>query len=142
MKRPASNTSFVELHVPDFNVVKRFYGELGYQVRWEEPAKGAEGYLVLQLEGNILAFWPGTESVYDHAFFKKFPKETPRGYGVEIVVSVTNLGELYERASQLKSVVAELQTRPWGLKDFRIKDPLGYYVRFTEPDNILEATNE
>lgn len=142
MKRPASNTSLVELHVPDFKVVKHFYGELGYQVRWEEPAKGTEGYLVLQLEGNILAFWPGTESVYGHAFFKQFPKETPRGYGVEIVTFVTNLDELYKRANKLESVVEELQTRPWGLKDFRIKDPHGYYLRFTEPDNILEATNE
>jgi hypothetical protein len=25
----------------------------------------------------------------------------------------------------------ELQDRPWGLKDFRILDPAGYYLRIT-----------
>jgi len=26
----------------------------------------------------------------------------------------------------------DLQDRPWGLKDFRILDPAGYYLRITD----------
>jgi len=29
---------------------------------------------------------------------------------------------------------ADLQTRPWGLTDFRLFDPDGYYVRITSRD--------
>lgn len=137
---PQTDT-MIELHVPDFKVVKDFYGKLGYKVVWEtEP--GAIGYMVLKRNNSILAFYSGTEEVYNHRFFKRFPKESPRGYAVEIVVYIEDLpmDEFYEDFIKNlgdKYVVEPLILERWGKKDFRIMDPFGFYIRFSEPDNIL-----
>jgi predicted enzyme related to lactoylglutathione lyase len=59
------------------------------------------------------------------------PARLPPG-GVELVLEVDDV------AAELDRVVAagwplevDLQDRPWGLRDFRILDPAGYYLRIT-----------
>ena len=48
--------------------------------------------------------------------------------GVEQVVALHD-------TCQARGVVAEaLRIRPWGLQDFRIVDPDGYYLRITHGD--------
>lgn len=54
---------------------------------------------------------------------------------------VEDIDELYKKAESFCRVVDKLQTQPWGLKDFRIEDPFGFYIRFTEPHNILDEGN-
>jgi len=120
----------VELHVPDFAPVREFYGRLGFSIVRDEP--GPDGYLVLRHEQNAIAFWPGSEAVRSHHFFSLHPAGTPRGYGVEIVVTTSELDALYERAKDLDAVVEPLRRRSWGTRDFRIADPFGYYLRITE----------
>jgi len=120
----------VELHVPDFEIVRRFYGALGFVVEREE--RGDDGYLVLRKGSARIAFWPGSPKVAGHHYFAGFPADTPRGYGVEVVVAVHDLDALYARAQIAGCVVRDLGRRPWGLRDFRIADPFGYYIRFTE----------
>jgi predicted enzyme related to lactoylglutathione lyase len=120
----------VELHVPDFEPVRRFYAALGFTVEREET--GEDGYLVLRHGDARLAFWPGSAKVWDHGYFRGFPRDTPRGYGVEVVLTVTDLDTLHARAASAGCVVRELGLRAWGLRDFRIVDPNGYYIRFTE----------
>ncbi len=53
------NNAIVELHVPDFEKVKKYYGRLGFKVVWERKPEGLKGYLVLKQENNILTFWGG-----------------------------------------------------------------------------------
>lgn len=127
--RPRPHAS-VELHVPDFARVKDFYGQLGFRIAREES--GERGYLVLELEGNTLAFWPGSVAVARHPHFGRFPADAPRGAGVEIVIAVADVEALYTRALALGPVVAPLQLRSWGVRDFRLLDPFGYYLRITE----------
>ena len=139
MNQLAKTTSIIELHVPDFNPVKKFYGDLGFTILWEYPAKGQEGYLTMKLEENILAFFCGTEEVYNHDYFKKFSKETPRGYAVEVTLFVTSPIEDYYnniKKNYSNSIVEKLVTRPWGIKDFRIVDPFGFYIRISEPTDM------
>jgi lactoylglutathione lyase len=31
-------------------------------------------------------------------------------------------------------LAAPMQDRPWGLRDFRVADPDGYYLRITTPE--------
>jgi len=60
-----------------------------------------------------------------------------RGAGVEIVLeldSVTELTELHDRCRYQGLVVEPLQDRPWGLRDFRLVDPDGFYLRITHGD--------
>ncbi len=135
------NNILVELHVPDFKRVKNFYGALGFKVVWERKPEDKKGYLVMQFNKNILCFWPGTESVWEQDYFKNFPKDTKKGYGVEIVIMVDDIDNFYNRVKKFAKIVEELKTQPWGLKDFRAEDPFGFYLRFTEPNNILSGSN-
>lgn len=139
--KTAQNSVLLELHVPDFEKVKDFYGKLGFEVVWERTPEEKKGYLVMKRDNNILCFWPGNEYVYEQEYFSQFPKDTKRGYGVEIVVIVEEIDKFYENTKSFAKVVEELQTRPWGLKDFRIEDPFGFYLRFTEPHDILDVSN-
>jgi uncharacterized glyoxalase superfamily protein PhnB len=136
--RPAPNHVLIELHVPDFEEVKEYYGRLGFDVMRETKPEGKQGYLVLKMEENILAFWAGNESVYEQSYFKRFPRNTKRGYGVEIVLMVADVESYYEQVKDVANVVAPLASRPWGLKDFRIEDPFGYYIRITSIHNVLD----
>ena len=137
----SSNSVLLELHVPDFKKAKEFYGKMGFKVVWERKPEEMKGYLVMKLDDNILCFWSGNETIYDHPYFKRFAKDTKRGFGVEIVIMVKNIEKFYKKVRAFANVVEELVEQPWGLKDFRIEDPFGFYLRFNEPHNILDKSN-
>lgn len=135
------NSTLLELHVPSFGPVKDFYGKLGFEVVWERQPEGHKGYLVIKRDQNILCFWAGNEHVWDQEYFSKWPRDTKRGYGVEIVLMVDDVEALYAQVSTFAKVVEELKVKPWGLKDFRVEDPFGYYLRITSYHNILDPAN-
>jgi len=136
-----TNTVLLELHIPDFNKAKEFYSNLGFKVVWERKPEGKKGYLVIKRGSNILCFWPGNEEVWNQEYFCLFSKDTKRGYGVEIVILVDDIEILYKQVEKFAKVVEELKIKPWGLKDFRIEDPFGYYLRFSEPYDVLDKKN-
>lgn len=127
----------IEIHVPDFEKVRQFYGRLGFETIRETEPDEKNGYLVLKMEENILCFWAGNDLVYEHSYFKQFPRDTKRGYGVEIVIMVADVEAYFNRVKDFANVVKPLGWRPWGLQDFRIVDPYGYYLRITSPYNVL-----
>lgn len=139
MSNVASNDVVLELHVPDFNKVKEFYGKLGFEIVWEREPEGFKGYLVMRMGNSILCFWGGNKEIYNHPYFKQFSNNTKRGYGVEIVIFVEDIDKYYEKVSKFAKVVEELTLQPWGDKDFRVEDPFGYYLRFCNPYNTLYA---
>jgi len=52
--------------------------------------------------------------------------------GVEIVLEVDDLAAERDRVSRAGWPVAdEVALQPWGLRDFRLVDPSGYYLRIT-----------
>lgn len=56
---------------------------------------------------------------------------------MEIVLELDDrdeLRELYHRCQARGVVVAALREQPWGLEDFRVVDPDGYYLRVTHGD--------
>ena len=138
---PAQNHLLLELHVPDFEKVKEFYGKLGFEVVWERKPEGFKGYLVIKRGDNILCFWGGNENILEHEYFSQFPNDSKRGYGVELVIMVEDVDSYYEEVKQFAKVVEELKLKPWGLRDFRIEDPFGFYLRITNHHNILDNRN-
>ena len=57
-----------------------------------------------------------------------------KGAGVEIVLEVDEPAEARGPARALppaRAVAEPLQLRSWGLRDFRLADPDGYYLRIT-----------
>ncbi|PIV43181.1 MAG: hypothetical protein COX92_01120 [Candidatus Nealsonbacteria bacterium CG_4_10_14_0_2_um_filter_40_15] len=137
MRKLAQNDIYIELHVPSFDRVKDFYGKLGFQVAWEKKPENRNGYLVMKRDNSILCFYAGNEHVYGQSYFKNFSRDTKRGYAVEICIIVEDIEKFYNNVKTFTKVIEELQLKPWGLKDFRIEDPFGFYLRFSEPHNIL-----
>lgn len=137
MSVPAKSETILELHVPNFEKAKDFYGKLGFKEVWERKPEDFKGYLVMKMGNSILCFWAGNDEVYNHPYFKNFPKDTHRGYAVEIVIFVDNIDSYYEKIKKFANIVEDLKVQPWGDKDFRIEDPFGFYIRFSSPYNTL-----
>lgn len=132
----------LEIHVPNFDIVREFYGKLGFKEIWNYPPKEQSGYMVMKKDNSILAFFCGNDEVYNHSFFKRYPKMTPRGYGIEICLYISDkpIDQYYEsviNAIGKERIITPLELKPWGRKDFRIIDPFGYYICVREPSNIL-----
>lgn len=138
MSNDMQNNLQLELHVPDFKLAEDFYGKLGFKVVWKRQKGDAGDYLVMNRKGTIINFWPGNESVWQQPYFKDFPRDTKRGYGVEIVLSVENVKEYYDKVKTFAKIVEPLKKKPWGLYDFRLEDPFGFYLRISESHNILD----
>lgn len=134
----AKTDTLVELHIPDFEKAKNFYAKLGFQVVWEREPEGYKGLLIIKRGDSILYFWGGNEQVMDQPYFGNFPKTTKRGYGVEIVIMTEQIEAIYEEAKKFAIIVEELKLKPWGIKDFRIEDPFGFYLKITEAYDILD----
>lgn len=127
----------IELHVDDFARVEAFYTRLGFKEAWKQDADDHKGYLVMTMEDNVIRFWCGNETVQDHPYFKTFPADAPLGKGVELVFTTSNLEKLYETFKDDPALLQPLKKKPWGLSDFRLRDPYGYYLRITSPHDIV-----
>lgn len=136
---PAVNHVLLEIQVPDFTVAEEFYSKLGFEKIWKREPEDFKGYIIMKLEDNILCFWGGNEHVYEQEYFKKFNKVIARGVGMEIVLMVKDIQKYFEQIKNKVTIFEDLQERPWGLKDFRLVDPFGFYLRFTSLHNILDS---
>ena len=59
--------------------------------------------------------------------------------GTEIVLEVDDIDAEYARVAALDWLLAaELGLQPWGLRDFRLHDPDGYYLRLTSRGRSAE----
>ena len=118
---------YIELHVPDFKKAIGFYSRLGFKLLWR-----TEDYLVMRRKRSVLNFYGGSQKVYSHSYFGRFKKTTKCGYGVEIIIPVDRVEQLYKNVGKFARIVQPLQMKKWGRRDFRIVDPFGFYLRITE----------
>ncbi len=142
MKNPIKNNLIIELHVPDLGVAREFYSKLGFMVAMDDrPNDVHPGYLtMIRNDGagnSMINFYGGDDRVYQQSFFKKFGRDTKKGYAVSITVPTADVGEVYGKAQKFlaKYIVRELREledhgNEWN--DFRMVDPFGFYLRFTE----------
>lgn len=136
------NNLVIELHIPEFAPAREFYGLFGFEDLMYDPTSGGGsdlGYMVLTRKddaGNtMINFYGDKEKVSQHARFADFPADTPRGYAVEITVPVSDIHGLWAGVQdqlQEGQISQELTQKRWGKHDFRVVDPFGFYVRFTE----------
>lgn len=61
------------------------------------------------------------------------------GSGVEVVLSIENIDEIYERLSGKVKEITTITKQPWGLRDFRFLLEEGYYIRVTEADEDIRS---
>jgi dihydroneopterin aldolase len=126
----------IELHVSDFAPAKRFYGALGFDIARERRSRD-DGYLVMVHGADVLRFWPGNVSMLSRGHFGRDPAPSRPGHGVEIVLTFDDLDSTFVRAQAVGTIVAPIRLRHWGLRDFRVLDPYGFYIRCTEQHDPL-----
>jgi len=137
-----SNNLILELHIPNFEKARKFYALFGFDELSYDPTSGGKstlGYMVLKREDAIgrtlINFYGDKEEVSQHAHFADFSATTPRGYAVEITIPVSDVEKLWnsiDKKLNPSEIAQPLTLKRWGKKDFRIVDPFGFYVRFTE----------
>jgi lactoylglutathione lyase len=113
-----------ELFVADAEVSARFYTTLGFTVVQANP----DGYTTLQSGPAIVALSPVTTWLPLRWF--RFLRHPP--LGTEIVLYTRQLQALRERLIESGYAPGTIVLQPWGLRDFRVDDHDGYYVRVTE----------
>jgi lactoylglutathione lyase len=115
-----------ELFPDDLDASVAFYVDvLGFRVVRDERSAPAP-YVALR-RGDVrvgLAARPAPED--------PTPRRPPTG--VELVLEVDDLEAVHAHVVTTRWPFAEdLTDRPWGLRDFRLVDPHGYYWRITTP---------
>src|SRR5688572_1449377 len=83
----------LELHVPDLDSASSFYSALGFETVWRSRTPGSQ-YMVMRLGDTPLSFDAWEKP---HGYFGE--DVAARGRGVEVVVAVTDLEEMYRRAN-------------------------------------------
>jgi lactoylglutathione lyase len=118
----------MELFVQDMDVSIDFYRRvLGFELLRRE-----EGYASLRSGGVVLGLGPIAKLPVEEGSFKQGRLAGDRGAGVEIVLEVDDIEAMEEHVRAMGHPIPEpLEDRPWGLRDFRIADPDGYYLRLT-----------
>ncbi len=122
----------LELFVEHLDVSVDFYERaLGFQVARREP-----GYASLRRGDAELGLVPISRLPARSAGpgFSQERLAGDRGAGVEIVLEVEDLAAAVDVVAGAGfELVEPVRERPWGLRDFRLTDPDGYYVRVTTP---------
>src|SRR4051794_2534837 len=122
----------MELFVEDLDPAIAFYVDvLGFTVRRREP-----GYASLR-RGAVALGLGAVAGLPEHGERPRFSRDrlaVDRGAGVEIVFELDDLDQLtalHTDCQRRGLILDPLQLRPWGLWDFRLADPDGYYLRIT-----------
>ena len=119
----------LELFVEDMDAAIDFYTRvLGFEFVRSEPGY----YASLRNGAVVLGLGPVSKLPAQGGYFTRDIADQRRGLGVEIVLEVDDVDAWRRRVLASGCPVFELlQERPWGLRDFRIVDPDGYYLRST-----------
>ena len=117
----------LELFVNDMNASLDFYQRV---LGFEPDGQHNGGYIPLQ-NGKVLIGLNLRANLPAEHPIQTFSGEQV-GRGVEIVLEVDDVAALYQHVSGQRWPLADtLKPRPWGLTDFRVLDPDGYYLRIT-----------
>lgn len=130
-----------ELFVADYQRSIDFYtGVLGFALEREH-----HDYVSLRHGGVVigLGLIERLPECGDGPGFTRPRLRADRGGGVEIVLETPDVEAVHRAVLASGYPLAEpLTARPWGLRDFRIGDPDGYYLRITERDGTAQPSDD
>jgi lactoylglutathione lyase len=117
-----------ELFVRDMEVSAKFYCTvLGFTIQRQE-----HDYTSLTSGTIVLGLGPVGKLPERDGYFSQQKMQRSPGVGVEIVFEADDIEGFYRQVLASHYPVLEpLMARPWGLTDFRLADPDGYYLRVT-----------
>ncbi|WDR01386.1 VOC family protein [Devosia algicola] len=117
----------LELFVDDLAASQRFYTEvLGFSAL---PGQ-AGPYISLQRDGAIVALNDRNSLPTGHPV--QLNAGGQLGKGIEIVLELVDIEAAYRAVMESGwPISSPLQAQSWGLNDFRVADPDGYYLRLS-----------
>jgi predicted enzyme related to lactoylglutathione lyase len=117
----------VELFVDDVERSAAFYERVLGFAREHESA----GYVAVR-RGDVLIGIGAASDLRPQHYFDPTSFRGRKGIGVELVIEVDDVDDAYRIVTAAgRAMITPLATRSWGLRDFRIADPDGYYLRIT-----------
>ncbi len=126
---------FVELYVEEPALYVRIFRDaLGFAVTRDEG-----DFVELRSKRAIVLLNTFEEPDAGHPF-EHFRTERRRGIGVEIGIVTERIHEAWSAAKAIAGIsVSDVVTQEWGMTDFRILTPHGYYLRVTTPPGTTAA---
>jgi lactoylglutathione lyase len=117
----------LELFVKDTAASADFYTRvLGFEER------GRNGTYIGLRRGDVRIALNAWDELSAHHYFRQGEPHPLKGAGVEIVLEADDVEAVYARVQESGYPLSSPLTRqPWGLTDFRVADPDGYYWRIT-----------
>lgn len=123
-----------ELFVDQPMTTVAFYERfLGFHLERE-----GDGYWSLRNGAVTIGIGAAEDLDADHHFLRPGATDSARGVGVELVLELPSADTVDAMHERIRSAVATaggrvepISDRPWGLRDFRVIDPDGYYIRIT-----------
>lgn len=117
----------LELFARDIEKTKRFYVDaLGFTVTRE-----AEDYVQL-VRGTAVIGLGSSAHLPEHHYFQQEELAHKHGVGVEVVLFVEDLDAVFHQVEAAGySCIEPPRDQSWGMRDFRVADPDGVYVRIS-----------
>ena len=121
-----------ELFVNDVEASTAFYEALGFRMAHRKPA---DHYTTMERDGVVVALMPLPRWLpLRWLGFLRLPP-----LGTEIVLYPDGLEAARRALVDAGHAPGEIRLQPWGQRDFRVRDPDGYYVRVSEGGPVPEA---
>ncbi|GAB3056547.1 VOC family protein [Virgibacillus ainsalahensis] len=118
----------LELFVDNIEKSVEFYRNI---LEFNVPKEIKENYISVR-KGDVVLGLGEMKNLSDHHPLKASSNGQQIGLGVEIVLEVEDINDVYNKVvAKGYPIQTELTTRPWGMVDFRLIDPDGYYLRIT-----------
>jgi hypothetical protein len=120
---------FVELYVEEpAYYVRIFRDALRFEVVRDERT-----FVELRSERGLVILNAFEDADAGHPF-EHYRREKRRGVGIEIGIVTDRLEETWEVVRSIEGcVVSDIVHQEWGMTDYRILTPHGYYLRVTTP---------
>ncbi len=108
--------------VHDMEQALAFYGQLGFQTTYHD-----EHFAIVERDRVDLHL--------------NYYADPPKGHAV-CWIAITNSEVLYQQYLTTNAVQSVLEAKPWGLKEFFIRDPFGNLILFAERIPEADANSE
>jgi|GEM_PF-1049610 len=131
MKKPQDSNASLRLELFSSNVEQsvNFYTKI---LNFSNEGDSVNHLYQQVTKGSVILGIGSEAEMSENHYLKLKKNDSRRGIGVEIVLEVDDVLTAYQRAKRSGYPIhAALSDRPWGLTDFRLIDPDGYYIRVT-----------
>jgi hypothetical protein len=111
-RQPMLNEIAPRFVVQDLSQALTFYAQLGFLATYQD-----EAFAIVTRDGIDIHF--------------NASSEPPKGHAV-CWIGVTNIEALYQQYLPTQAIQSSLETQPWGMKEFFIRDPFHNLLLFAE----------